>query len=826
MNKKIKMLSITIMMLVMLSGLSGCVTPGKDFDTVKIIATVTRNGGDYTLEPTGESGYELNVAIATMSIEALNLDIDQQEIKTQYKTAEDNYQQLTRNMYGGGVLGRIKGWWHRMKDGYHTNTIGDLTWADGGGFFDINLPVLDKYDALDYLGVANNAFELNISNTESIADYGLGIYTATIPRAEFPNAFPEPGWILMNNPDTPTDNGLTMTPEGQNTGYVMWDGTDYQIVVLTNTPAFASSRPKNIYVSLVMIKPDGLKASQTVFNDASDYYSVFEDGMKDDLDKASSNLKNNLDTTLSTAVDTAFSSVPGYGIAKSFSDVTSLMTPDGTPDYVKKELKDALEMLSDDRGKVYKTAWAQLKKDIDGATITMNLGWGLFGGYSVTIDVDNGLTDKEIKGIIDAYSNTGVWWVFGNEVLDNYGTLMSCIKDDWENHMLKALSVNNIQSKAMNGEYGDILKWSDTLMSFRLIDDAYLGVFDSAGISGIKEILDMDWAKDSVDIPTLDYIRDVVKDVVAEIEVVIPDWLTESISGIEEDVSVIEDELDAVKSDILVIMKELKDISIFMESLVPTSPKVSIFAYQVPGPVFTKITGENNSDYAESDPSAVFSATVSVVVGGNYTLDTGYPRAVVDTRRHGVLNIVLEHDTVTDVYILRKDMIGVDNFTIGDTVKTHFEVSASNATNTLTARTLTYYTRICKSWMQDFLDLIIDGPGDFINGTEPWFDYDENPFFGGNTSGLESFNAVLTVTNKDGEELYIRSPRKNFKMKQNDSEYLVWEVMIFEDEEYQINIVVGNATVDGIVSYTSSINDDTKSMWNPLNWGTKIREWI
>ena len=71
--------------MILLSTFTGCVTPTTDFDTVKVVVTVTRNGGDYTLNPTGESGYQMHAVVGTLSIEALGLDIDTQAMVNTYK---------------------------------------------------------------------------------------------------------------------------------------------------------------------------------------------------------------------------------------------------------------------------------------------------------------------------------------------------------------------------------------------------------------------------------------------------------------------------------------------------------------------------------------------------------------------------------------------------------------------------------------------------------------------------------------------------------------------------------------------------------------------
>ncbi|GAH13194.1 unnamed protein product, partial [marine sediment metagenome] len=122
------------------------------------------------------------------------------------------------------------------------------------------------------------------------------------------------------------------------------------------------------------------------------------------------------------------------------------------------------------------------------------------------------------------------------------------------------------------------------------------------------------------------------------------------------------------------------------------------FAYQIPSPVFTKIIGETG-DFIQADPTSSFSAAVTVAVGDptNWTLSTGHPRAIIQTQSHGTLTVVLQYDAVMGVYLLRQDMIGVENLSVGDTVKTYFEAKITNGSANMTAHTLTYYTRICKS---------------------------------------------------------------------------------------------------------------------------------
>ncbi len=615
-----------------------------------------------------------------------------------------------------------------------------------------------------------------------------------------------------------------MTPSGQNAAFVIWDSSDYKIIVLTNTPAFATSKETNIYVRLTLIKPDLPTGAQATFQGTTEFLSTYTAGLERQLRSSCSKLLANIEDSIDNAVNNAYSMIPCGSMVKSLSDFSEMLSGSANEisAFDRLSMEKEIKLIELEKT-IYKSAWSQLINDVQGQKIKKTWSWEW-----VTINLYNGISGKELDYIIWAYTND-VFWGY-NPIYQEYARLQQKMNEDEANYKEKH-DLNHFYNLALQG---DKVEFAGTVFSIQLVDDSYLAVIDTGTREAIKHLLDLDFTDliPEINLTDLDEWRnEFTAEIITTIQTIIPDYIAEGLRGIRENISDFSDEIARMNDVILEMELEMKNLRSYIKRLIPEVPKVSIFAYQIPSPVFTKII-DDTGDFIQADPTSSFSAAVTVANHSNWSIVDGYPRAIIQTQSHGTLTVPLSYDSITGVYLLRQDMIGVENLSVGDTVKTYFEVKVTNLTgeSNMTAHTLTYYTRICKSWLSEALDrlgITIDGIGETVEDLGEainWLSYDENPFSGGNVSGLDSHYALLTVKNEKGEDLYVVSPRKNFKMGQNASETLVWEVMIFENEPYSIRIVVGNSSNDCIVDYSTSINKGEASWLKPLSWGTKIRE--
>ncbi len=831
---------IPILMVIMLTSvtlLSGCTTPGKDFDTIKIVTSIQRNGGDFSLTPTGANGYEMHTCIGRLSVEALGFDLDQQSIKAQYQEAYDAQKAQEDAIYGGGTLGKIKAWWYRIvdtdNDYYKTNTISDLGLADG--IFTkatSQLQVIENMNA-DGIWTGLQDLEIDTSGLETVPNFGLGIYTATIP---FGDKEYEPGYIVATDPLDITSTGITITPNnGRSTGFVIDTGSDYRVVILTNEPAFAKD-PIEISIALDLIKPDLQTGAKATYTSASNFLGIYQTNMEEDLWNVCGNLETSLASASNGIIEKAVNAATGNSlILKTLGGLNGLTlnTVDVSP-AMEKEIEVALQGIQT-RGKdVYPNTWSTIHKiwdDVDTIKIFTSF-FDIFGtSYSLNTK-DNKLSENDIDVLSKIYSKDYTqlhinghvvgdgWWIlkFGNPYYSQWDSLVNVMTKDETAYRDKHDLDWFIDTWTAHGVHFD-----GPVAHIQLIDDSMLGVFDHASMSYFKEKYGIDvdeaWKAGTAE---LENMSNQVSQTVIQ---ALPAWLFDNTLQTQYDD--LQEEVDDLGLQLTAALSKLDDIMINIQSLIPEEPIVTIFPYVVPTPYFTKILNETG-DFIQADPTTHFTAHCTVSNHSNYSIDPGYPRAIIKTQKEGTLTIPLELDSDTGTYSLYLDMIGVENLSIGETVKTYFEVRASNATLTKTDRSMMYYTRIERSWLQEAFDrlgLVIDGYQDYLDeiaAAGGWLTNDDNPFISGNQSTLDDFYCRLVVTNSEGEELFIRSPLKTFQMKQNDSQVLSWEVMTFQDEDYNVRIVLGNDTSDNLVEYTTTIKGNTKSLteriteWNPL----------
>ena len=820
---KIKIIATVTVMIVCLVSLMGCTTPGTDFDTVKVVATITRNGGDYELTPSGESGYDLHVVSGTLSIEALGLDFDSQSIETKYDTSVYNNKKFLQNMYGGGITGMIKGWWSRMKQGIHFNTVDDLSIADYGTLGNLELPTIEELGMINYLGDSQQSFNLNSTNTYLIPSFGAGIYSATIPRSLFPNNNPVPGYIVMNDPDDKYDYGVKVSPSGTSTGFVMYDGYDYRIIVITNSIAKASDRETKVWASVSLFKPDLVSGTKTTFRTSSEFLGAWSEYMERDLKSSSTNALTNIDTVITNSVSTAMENVPGYGITKTFKDIkNALASTYVVSEYERKNFEEDIGILAEDSGKVFKNAYNSIKASLDGVYVKKS--WSFTGDR---IDFSNGLSKTEKDLIVWSYTSTE-----GDEKGLRYRTIQAMMDLDLKNYMQKQL--DSLYSSFCSGKFGDVVSWSGNLLSFQIVDNSQLAILDASTREAIKTLSDIDFFES---VPTLnmsdleEFAKDLKADITAEVTALIPDYVVDNMRDVEQQVTNLSSEIEKLNAIVFKFEQRLEEIRSYVHSMIPDTISPSIFPYQTPPAVFTKII-DDFGDFLQADPTSSFSSSCSVSVPDGWSLSTGYPRAVIITQSDGTRIVTLQQDSTTGSYLLRTDMIGSENLTVGDTVKTYFEVKVTNGTANASKVSSVYYTRIEKSWLSEELDrlgIVIDGILDTqeeIQTAVNWLNFDDDIFEGGNQSSLEPFYATLTVKDEDGSELYVKNSRKSFKLDSYDSETLVWEVIIYENEPYSLYISVGNNTEDAVVTYSDTLNTGKTSWWNPMDWGTKIRSYF
>ncbi len=839
MKKKKILIPIVMMLLMVTLTLSGCITPGTEFDTVKIVATVTRNGGDFTISPTGESGMQLHVVTGTLSISALGQDIDQQGIKSTYNSVNDEINQLYTNKNGGGFLGRIKGWWERTytDGGLEVNSVNDLAISDIRNALGLNFADLTEIGHINYGGSAQEIFNMDSTSVYTMPNYGLGIYTVKIPASCFKNNKVEPGYLVVNDyySDRP-DTGIKITPEGKSTGFVIYDGSDYHIVVLTNEPAFLTNETKTLRASVKLMKPSGTAIADTITSSYSSYYEVYSYEIQRDLNDATTNVKSNIETLFSQASSTLLSAIPGAVIVKGLDSIREKFEEPSKIDEQKRKgwsnLKNAIKQIYNSREDIasydtYTQSWSTLVSQ------TSNLHKYF---EKKKVDITNGINSGEWDTIKTAYGykETNIQtWTAG--LISSY---YDAVRDEnvIYNAMDQDISVFNSQNHLENFYQAylqrvDTASYSGPIMHMQMIDDSYFTTFDAKAKEKFSYLLDLDFADvlPAFNMSDLDDLREDLKtEITTVIEAYVPDYITDGLKGVKTDIENNTRQLQELNFEILELKVTLNDLSAFIKRAIPDIPTVSIFAYQTPSPVFTKIIGEEG-DFIQADPTSSFSGSCSVVIGDttNWSLTTGYPRAVVITQSRGTKYIPLEENTVTGSYHLRRDMVGANNLTVGDIVKTYFEVKVHNTTDNLTATTNTYYTRVEKSWLSEALDRLgidIDNlkeAQDEVQEAINWLSFDVTPFESGNKSALDPYFSTLTVYNEEGEELYVKEARKNFRMDTYDSEILIWEVRIFQDEPYSLEINVGNATDSSVVNYSTSINKNENTLWdsiNPLNW--------
>ncbi|GAG85459.1 unnamed protein product, partial [marine sediment metagenome] len=277
-----------------------------------------------------------------------------------------------------GITGWFKGWWNRAKGGIQFNTIGDLAWADGAGNLGLTMPVLDELGTVDYLGNLQHTFAIDTDSGYTLPDYGLGIYSATIPRNLFPNNQPTAGYVVLNDPTKigNTDNGISVTPSGQNAAFVIWDGSDYKIIVLTNTPAFATSTEKKIYVRLTLVKPDLQAGAQATFQGTTEFLSTYSTGLERQLRSSCSNLLANIEDSIDSAVNNAYSMIPGGKMVKSLSDFSEMLSgsENDISDFDRLNMEKEIKLIELEKT-IYKSAWSQLINDVQGAKIKKTWSW-------------------------------------------------------------------------------------------------------------------------------------------------------------------------------------------------------------------------------------------------------------------------------------------------------------------------------------------------------------------------------------------------------------------------------------------------------------------
>jgi len=821
--------------------LSGCTTPGTDFDVVKVVATVTRNGGDYTITPTGESGYEMHVVVGTLSVQALEMDIDSQAIKSLYKINDKDRIQYYRNINDGGVLGRIKGWWQRTEgaSSIKFNSVSDLELAQNGQF-GFTLPTISEIGNINYLGQAVESFDLT-NNSLRIPNYGLGIYSAVIPEECFKPNGVEPGYLVLNDPTKEHLNGITVTVDGvvshKNTAFVIYDG-EYKVVVLTNEPAtLQDDDMKTIKVSLQLIKPtsDVIKLSDTYYNSADDYYTAYGYGMKQQLTSGTANLIANVETAVESALQKTLDAIPGSSILKSFDSVSEFFDGSEVPS-ISESIENSFFMESmktayDKKSTVYATTWNIFSQQVNGMG---HPGFLIIG--SDTVNINDGMNSHEWDLVEKAFFGYDRMWPFPHvdPIFDESQRLqlirqMQADSDAWVNsHGLD--DFYNTWKLASN-----VVSFSGPVFAVQIVDDSFIGIFDTKTMNAMKSLLDLEWNEElpSVTMEDLDNFRaDLQSSVEATIQEIIPQYIGTAMSGIEENLTDLNRAIEELNSVVLELQLQMKDVQNYLKTLIPTTPAVSIFAYQVPTPVYSKILGPTG-DFIQADPTTSFSAACTVSIGDttNWTLSAGYPRAIIITESDGTLTIPLQADTF-GTYVLRQDMIGEDNLTVGDTVKTYFEAQVTNGTDTLTSRTGVYYTRVVRSWLADAvtgLGIVIDdltASNDELQAAINFLTSQNSPFSGGNQTNMDSFFATLSVKDSAGEDLYVLSPKKNFKMGPEDSEVLIWEVTIFQDKPYTISIVLGNSTTDVLVRYSTSINKADAKWYSPSTWWAKMKDFV
>lgn len=813
---------------------SGCTTPGTNFDTVKVVASITRNGGDYKIAPTGESGYAMHVVIGTLSISALGMDINEQKIKNAYKINTNNYAQYYRNLYGKGLTARFKAWLQREKTGgMKLNSVSDLQQAtDTGETFGFSLPDIQELGITNFLGQPMESFGLS-NGTYKIPDFGLGIYSATIPPENFKDGV-TPGYLVLNDPiNNPTFNGIHVYVDGKedhkNTAFVVYDG-NYKVVVLTNEPATLDSDSlKSVSVSLELIKVDLPKASDAFCSDANTYWNAYGDGLKAQLMSGTTSLLSNMQTAVDSAISQALDAIPGGQLVKSFDSVskffvgpTKSIEDSWSEAYFMDRLKNVVYPQKDS---IYKNSWGIFRYQMNGVHYLTDISGG--------VNIDDGISSSEwtiIEQGYFGYNAPVLWWVHYNPIVDP--TLL-------ENQIF-ADDQAYINSHGLNDFYtcwtstGTLVPFSGPVFSMQIINNSFLAIFDTKTMAAMKSLLNLKWDDTLTSITAADLDKwrsDLTTDITTTVQQLIPDYIATQLTGIQENFTSINNEIQNMNSEILETQLQLTNLQTYIKTLLPTTPSVAIFAYEVPLPVFTEIVSRQTG-FLQADPTSVFSAACSVSIGKNWTLSPGYPRAVVITESKGTLYVPLQQDPFTGSWVLRQDMVGVENLTIGDTIRTYFEAKATNGTANLTSKTNVYYTRVVRNWLSEEIDrlgLIIDNMSANNSELQQALDYLTNqnsPFSGGNTSQEESFFATLTVKDDSGNDLYVLSPTKNFKMKENDSQVLSWDVTIYQGKPYNITIVLGNSTTNVITHYSTGINKADVSFFHPTTWWTGIKRYF
>ena len=196
--KQKAVIPVCCIMLMVLTSFSGCVTPGTDFDELKIVCTVTRDG----------SSYDIYTAIGAKSIQALGMTLDTQAIGDIKEQNIESYNSRLKSNFGW--FGSL---WERGSRGVHFNTVGDLELS----LLDWGLPQLPDFENPLALNLTSDI----IDGPFSLADLAVEVYTADLS-----STFSGPGWIVTK---------VETTPSGENYGYVVYDGSGYQLVIISST---------------------------------------------------------------------------------------------------------------------------------------------------------------------------------------------------------------------------------------------------------------------------------------------------------------------------------------------------------------------------------------------------------------------------------------------------------------------------------------------------------------------------------------------------------------------------------------------------------------
>jgi hypothetical protein len=98
---------------------------------------------------------------------------------------------------------------------------------------------------------------------------------------------------------------------------------------------------------------------------------------------------------------------------------------------------------------------------------------------------------------------------------------------------------------------------------------------------------------------------------------------------------------------------------------------------------------------------------------------------------------------------------------------------------------------------------------------------------GGGLFSNERHWAHIKVFDVDGNQLTVMEPTIPFTLGKNDTYDLTWNVRVFEDEPYSVEITVDNETQTNIVDYKDGLDTASTNAWNPLDWPDiwRKKEW-